>query len=154
MVVNRKILMGTLIGATAFLAACNKTCKIGEGTDGIVPGSPEDFATNVPNTVYFDFDRSSLSEAAKKRVEAQICWLNTYSGSRVCVAGHTDSRGTAEYNVALGQRRANSVSKEMKKGGISDDRISIVSYGKERLVDTGTDEMAHAKNRRAVSAVE
>ncbi|MDR1234028.1 MAG: OmpA family protein [Holosporales bacterium] len=150
---NRKILMGIAAVAASFLGACNRTCTVEEST-GVTPGSPEDFATNVTHTVFFEFNKSNLTDSAKKRVDAQICWLKTYSGAKVNVAGHTDSRGTAEYNLALGQARANSVSKEFKAGCIDESRITVVSYGKERLSDTGTDEMAHAKNRRAVSTVE
>jgi peptidoglycan-associated lipoprotein len=120
----------------------------------MVPGSAEDFDTNVPNAVYFDFDKSSLSEAAKKRVAAQACWLKMYSGKKATVAGHTDVRGTAEYNMALGETRATAVAKELRDAGVDGSRVTTVSYGKERVIDTGTDEMDHARNRRAVTTVE
>jgi peptidoglycan-associated lipoprotein len=107
----------------------------------------------VPAKVYFDFDKSKLSEAAKKRVAAQACWLKTYSGTKVTVAGHTDVRGTVEYNAALGSARADATAKELEVGGVAGDRISTVSYGKERPEDSGTTEEAHAKNRRTETIV-
>jgi peptidoglycan-associated lipoprotein len=152
---SRRVLMLTLAGSAVMLAACNRTCTVdGEGGGNVAPGSAEDFANNIPNAVYFDFDKSNLTDSAKKRVEAQACWLKTYSGTKSSVAGHTDVRGTAEYNMALGESRANSVSKSLQASGIEGSRITTVSYGKERVVDTGTDELAHAKNRRAVTTVE
>ena len=147
---NRGSLLGLLATAALLLSACSCTCDV---ENGIKPGTPEDFAANVPNTVYFDFDKSNLTPAAQKRVEAQAAWLNTYTGTKVTVEGHTDVRGTAEYNMALGEARANSTAKKLRDLGVAGDRISTVSYGKERVVDTGTTDMAHAKNRRSVSVV-
>ncbi|MDR2667153.1 MAG: OmpA family protein [Holosporales bacterium] len=147
---ERKVLSG-LFAAAALLSACNCTCGVKDSS--VTPGSSADFEANVPNVVYFDFDKSKLSEAAKKRVEAQVAWLKTYSGTKATVEGYTDVRGTAEYNIALGQARANEVANSLKASGIESDRLTTVSYGKERLVDTGTTELAHAKNRRAVTVV-
>jgi peptidoglycan-associated lipoprotein len=151
-----RVLMLVASVSMTLLAACNRTCSVdGESSGGnVAPGSPEDFATNIPNVVYFDFDKSNLTESAKKRVDAQACWLKTYSGTKVNIAGHTDVRGTAEYNMALGEARANTVSKALQNGGIEGTRISTVSYGKERTIDSGTEEMSHAKNRRAITTVE
>lgn len=147
---NRSTLLGTIAGTSLLLAACSCTCGIdGRGT----PGSAEDFAANTPNVVYFEFDRSNLTDSAKKRVEAQAAWLKTYTGTNVTVEGHCDVRGTAEYNMALGEARANSTAAELRKQGVAGERISTVSYGKERVVDSGTTEAAHAKNRRTVSVV-
>ena len=94
-----------------------------------------------------------MTDSAKKRVEAQAAWLKTYTDKNVTVEGHCDVRGTAEYNMALGEARANSTAKELQKNGVAKERVSTVSYGKERVVDSGTTEMAHAKNRRTVSVV-
>ena len=147
---NRNILLGLFVATTALMTACTSTCGVkGNAT----PGSAEDFAANVPNTVYFDFDKSKLTDAAKKRVSAQACWLKTYSGTKVTVEGHTDIRGTAEYNMALGEARANSTAKELAEQGVDASRTTTVSFGKERVADTGTTEMAHAKNRRATTIV-
>jgi peptidoglycan-associated lipoprotein len=140
---------------SVLLSACNNTCVVdGEKGDTITPGTPEDFSANVPNSVYFDFDKSKLSQAALDRLKAQSCWLKTYSGTKANVAGHTDVRGTSEYNMALGEARAASASRALQDLGVEGTRISTVSYGKERVIDTGTDEMSHARNRRAVTTVE
>ena len=149
---NRKFLLGAILGIAGIMAACNKTCTV-DNAGAIVPGSAEDFATNVPNTVYFDFDKSNISDTAQKRVDAQVCWLKTYGATKATVEGHCDVRGTAEYNMALGQARANSVSKALQAQGIDADRLTTVSYGKERPVDDGTTEVSHAKNRRAVTVI-
>jgi peptidoglycan-associated lipoprotein len=152
---KRGVLLCTLASAVVLLTACSKVCSV-KGVDsgaGISPGSPEDFAANVPNTVYFDFDKSSLTEAAKKRVSAQATWLKTYPDKRVTVSGHADVRGTAEYNMALGQARANSTAKELKSGGVDGSRVETVSFGKERPLTDETTEAAHAKNRRTETIV-
>ena len=147
---NKNCLLGLFAATAVLMTACSCTC----GVDGnVTPGSAEDFAANVPNTVYFDFDKSNLTDSAKKRVEAQAAWLKTYTGTNVTVEGHTDVRGTAEYNMALGEARANSTAKELRDLGVASERVTTVSYGKERVVDTGTTEMAHAKNRRTVTVV-
>ena len=149
---NKKILVGTIAGAALFFSACSSTCGVDGGA--VTPGSAQDFEANVPNTVYFDFDRSDISAAAKKRLEAQATWLKTYSSTKATVEGHCDIRGTSEYNMALGEARANSVAKALEKNGIAQDRLTSVSYGKERPIDNGTSEMAHAKNRRVKTTVE
>lgn len=151
MVMDRNKLLGLMAATAVVVSACNCTCGIDSGN--MKPGTPEDFAANTPSVVYFDFDKSTLTDSAKKRVEAQAAWLKTYTGTNVTVEGHCDVRGTAEYNMALGEARANSTAKELRNQGISSERISTVSYGKERVVDSGTTEMAHAKNRRTVSVV-
>ena len=151
MVINRNKLLGLMVATAVVVAACNCTCGVDGGS--MKPGTAEDFATNTPNVVYFDFDKSTLTDSAKKRVEAQAAWLKTYTDKNVTVEGHCDVRGTAEYNMALGEARANSTAKELQKNGVAKERVSTVSYGKERVVDSGTTEMAHAKNRRTVSVV-
>ncbi len=152
---NAKVL-GLISSVAIFMAACSNTCKVdGNGQNGsVVPGSAEDFKTNVPDTVYFYFDSAKLSDSAKSRLKAQADWLKTYSSTKATVEGHTDVRGTAEYNMALGTSRADSAMKELVNNGVAKDRLTVVSYGKERVVDTGTTEEAHAKNRRAVTVVE
>lgn len=146
-------LLGVLVGTGLLLGACSRTCDV-EQAAVVVPGTAEDFKTNVPDRVYYDFDSSKLSESAKKRLEAQACWLKTYAGTKATVEGHTDVRGTAEYNMALGEARANAAAKELTVNGISKDRFTVVSYGKERVFDAGTTEEAHAKNRRAVTVID
>lgn len=144
-------LLGLVAGIAGLMAACSNVCDVDNGT--VVPGSAADFKQNTPDRVYFDFDSSKVSETAKKRLEAQSCWLKTYSGTKVVVEGHTDIRGTAEYNLALGEARANSAAKVLKANGIDASRVTVVSYGKERVSNEGTTEEAHAENRRAVTVV-
>ncbi len=146
-------LLGIVSGVAVLMAACSSTCDVDQA-GSIVPGSAEDFKANVPDRVFFDFDSSKVSEAAKKRLKAQSCWLNTYSGTKVTVEGHTDVRGTAEYNLALGEARANETSKVLKELGVDSSRITVVSYGKERVETEGTTEEDHARNRRAVTVVQ
>jgi peptidoglycan-associated lipoprotein len=150
---NRNILLSLLLITSGMMAACNRTCDVDNQSGSVVPGSAEDFATNVPNTIYFDFNKSDITLSAKKRVEAQACWLKTYSSTKGTVEGHCDSRGTAEYNMALGQARADSIVKELKAQGVDSCRLTSVSYGKERLIDDGTSEESHAKNRRGVTVI-
>ncbi|MDR1488826.1 MAG: OmpA family protein [Holosporales bacterium] len=146
-------LLGLIAGVGVLTAACSDVCDVEKGGGVVTPGSSEDFKANAPDTAYFDFDSSKVSDAAKKRIDAQACWLKTYTGTEVTVEGHTDIRGTAEYNLALGTARATSVKKVLEESGVKGDRITVVSYGKERVADEGTTEEAHAKNRRAVTVV-
>jgi peptidoglycan-associated lipoprotein len=148
---NTKLLI-SLSGIAILLSACSNVCDVEQQT-GIVPGSPEDFKTNVPDRVFFDFDSSKVSDSARRRLEAQGCWMKTYSDTKATIEGHTDTRGTAEYNMALGQSRANEAAKVLRSYGVDGSRVSTVSYGKERVEDTGTTEEAHARNRRAVTTI-
>ncbi|MDR0695200.1 MAG: OmpA family protein [Holosporales bacterium] len=147
---DRKILVGLVSSAALVLTACSSTCGV---DSGIIPGSPEDFAANVPTKVYFDFDKAKLSDAAKKRVSAQACWLKTYTNTTATVTGHTDVRGTGEYNMALGSARASATVAELVANGVQKERLTTVSYGKERVEDPGTTEEAHAKNRRTETII-
>ena len=121
---------------------------------GPVAGSAEDFVVNVGDRVLFGFDRFDLSPEARTTIENQVTWLKRYPGIRITVEGHTDERGTREYNLALGERRANSVRDYMIALGIEANRVLTISYGKERPVDPGSDEAAWAANRRAVTVVD
>jgi peptidoglycan-associated lipoprotein len=100
-------------------------------------------------TVYFDFDRYNLRDDAKADLKANVEILKSESTLKILIEGHCDERGTVEYNLALGERRAKSVRDYMTSLGIKPDRLSIISYGKERPAEMGHDEDAWAKNRRA-----
>ena len=117
-------------------------------------GTAGDFVANVGDRVQFGFDRYDLSDEARQIIENQAIWLSRYPGVSITVEGHADERGTREYNLALGERRANSVRDYMIALGIEPNRIRTVSYGKERPVDPASNEAAWAANRRAVTAVE
>jgi peptidoglycan-associated lipoprotein len=103
----------------------------------------------VLQTVYFDYDKSDLLDSARETLQANADWLKANRGRTVRIEGHCDERGTIEYNLALGQRRAASVRSYLEGLGIAPDRLETVSFGKERPEDPGHDESAHSRNRRA-----
>ncbi|WP_225899586.1 peptidoglycan-associated lipoprotein Pal [Croceicoccus gelatinilyticus] len=119
---------------------------------GPVPGSQEDFlATVSSDRVYFDTDRYNIDSADMATLQSQAQWLMQYPNVRVTIEGHADERGTRDYNLALGERRANSAKNYLVSLGIPSTRITTVSYGKERPVAMGSNESAWAQNRRAVT---
>ena len=117
------------------------------------PGTQEDLKVNVGDRVFFDFDKSNLSTEARTTVERWGAWLKTYPANKVVIQGNTDERGTREYNLALGERRANAAKNYLVSIGIPANRIRTVSYGKERPVALGSNESAWAQNRRAATVV-
>lgn len=117
----------------------------------ISPGSNSDFVQNVGDSVYFAFDKSILSEEAKGTLSSQARWLNQYPQYTVELVGHCDERGTAEYNSALGQRRANAAKKFLIAQGVSEGRIATSSAGKSFPLCVGNDEESWAKNRVSIS---
>jgi peptidoglycan-associated lipoprotein len=120
----------------------------------IVPGSRADFLQQVgTDTVHFDTDKSDVDSEGQGILAAQAKWLVAHPNVRVTLEGHCDERGTREYNLALGDRRATSAKNLLVSQGVSADRINTISYGKERPVATGSDESAWAQNRRAVTVV-
>ena len=119
-----------------------------------VPGSRADFLAAVgTDTVHFATDSYSLDGEATAILAKQAQWLAANPGVKVTIEGHCDERGTREYNLALGDRRANSVKNYLTTNGVSAAQLSTISYGKERPVATGSDEASWAQNRRAVSVV-
>ncbi len=160
-----------VFAAVALVAACESTMmedssSSGEGSSSasssstigvdlvIVPGSQQDLIVNVGDRVFFAFNRFDLSEDARGVLERQAVWLSANPGVSVVVEGHTDDRGTREYNLALGERRANSTRDYLVALGVSPDRIRTVSYGEERPVSSASVEDAWAQNRRAVTVVQ
>ncbi|MBQ8651563.1 MAG: OmpA family protein [Alphaproteobacteria bacterium] len=150
---NKNALLGLIAAVSLVVGACSCGCNVKQGAGSFAPGTAEDFEANVPNVVYFDFAKSNLLDSAKPRVDAQAAWLKTYTDAKAVVSGHTDVRGTAEYNMALGQARANTVVKALEDQGVDASRLTPVSFGKERPVNTDTTEKAHAENRRTVTSV-
>ena len=120
---------------------------------GPKPGTQEDLQVNVGDRVFFDFDKSNLSADSRTAVERWAAWLKTYPANRVVVEGHADERGTREYNLALGERRADSARDYLVSLGINPNRVKIVSFGKERPAVVGSNERAWAQNRRAVIVI-
>lgn len=149
--------------ALAMLAACANNpaptagAATGSGataaTSGAVPGSEEDLVANVGDRVFFAFDRSSLSSDAQSTLDRQAGWLGRYQQVNVQVAGNCDDRGTEEYNLALGQRRANAARDYLVARGVAASRITTISYGKDRPVAMGDNEQAWAQNRNAITSV-
>jgi len=119
----------------------------------ITPGSQEDLIVNVGDRVFFNYDSSDLDSDAQELLQDQVAWLKQYSDVSVIVEGHCDERGTREYNLALGEKRAQSVKNYLVSLGISSDRISTISYGKERPAVVGSNDGAWAQNRRSVTVV-
>ena len=127
---------------------------MGNTGSGIVPGSRADFLQQAgTDTIHFDTNSSDVTGEATGILQAQARWLSAHAAVRVTVEGHCDERGTREYNLALGQRRANSAKNALVADGVSADRISVISYGKERPAAMGSDEASWAQNRRAVTVV-
>lgn len=120
---------------------------------GPLPGSLDDFRVTVGERVFFGYDRFDLSGEARTTLEKQAAWLRRYSTVRVLIAGSADERGTREYNLALGARRANSVREYLVARGVSPARISTVSFGKERPIDPGVSEDAYQRNRNGHTAI-
>ncbi|MBB4633554.1 peptidoglycan-associated lipoprotein [Sphingosinicella soli] len=123
-------------------------------TSTVVPGSVEDFMQQAgSDRVFFELDSYQLDSASQATLTKQAGWLAQYANVKVTIEGHADERGTREYNLALGERRANSVKNFLSGQGVAADRISVISYGKERPAVEGSDDSAWAQNRRAVTVL-
>lgn len=118
------------------------------------PGSIADFKQNVGDRVYFDLDQSTVREDGRAVLMKQAEWLKKYSNYQITIEGKCDERGTREYNLALGERRANSVRQFLVAQGLPAARIKTISYGKERPEVVGSDEGAWARNRVGISALQ
>jgi peptidoglycan-associated lipoprotein len=119
----------------------------------ILPGSAEDFRVNVGDTVHFAYNEYNIEDADKSVLGRQAQWLAKYPAVRVTVEGHCDERGTREYNLALGARRANAGKEYLVSQGVSTARVETVSYGKERPICTESNEACWAQNRRGVTTI-
>jgi peptidoglycan-associated lipoprotein len=159
--------MISAMAAALLLAACasDEAATTGDASAGggttdtgitqgaVTPGSPEDFQQNVGDRVFFETDRYDLSAEAQSQLQKQAAWLAQYPAATVTVEGHCDERGTREYNLALGERRANAVANYLTALGVDAGRLSVLSYGKERPECTDSNEGCWAQNRRGVTAV-
>jgi peptidoglycan-associated lipoprotein len=155
----------SLLAAVSLLAACesapeNAGATAGGGvaapaatTSAIRPGSEQDFVANVGDRVFFAFDKSVVTPEGRQTLQKQADWLKKYPNVTVTVEGHCDERGTREYNLALGERRATAVKNVLVALGIPANRITTISYGKERPAVVGSNEAAWAQNRRGVTVV-
>jgi len=157
----------SLIAVAGVVAACGTAptsetaSTTGGGASGgaasaapsIMPGSAEDLRVNIGDRVFFGFDRYNLTAEARYTLQQQAAWLIANSSSKITIEGHCDERGTREYNLALGERRASAVSDYLMTLGVPATRLSTLSYGKERPEDAASTETAWAKNRRSVTTV-
>ena len=153
-----KILKNTFLVliASLILTACATTKKV--SMDGQMQGdvytgtdTVEYLASGVPDRVFFATNESVLTTASRDTLRKQATWLRANSEITVVLEGHADERGTREYNLALGERRANSAKDYLMTYGVSASRISVISYGKERPVDAGSNPLSWSKNRRSVT---
>ncbi len=120
---------------------------------GIVAGSQEDLIVNVGDRVFFGYDSSDLDSDALELLQDQVAWLKQNSDVSITIEGHCDERGTREYNLALGEKRAQAVKNYLVGLGVNPDRVSTISYGKERPAVVGSNDGAWAQNRRSVTIV-
>jgi len=160
----KKLLL--LVAAGFFLASCAAT-KTEQGGDmdadssasnsssggSINAGTQEDLIVNVGDRVFFEFDSSELTVDAQATLDAQAAWLLQYSDTDITIEGHADERGTREYNLALGDKRAFAVYSYLAQAGVDTNRMDYVSWGKERPEVIGSDETAYSQNRRGVTIV-
>ena len=162
----------SILAAVALLSACETastgdSASSGAGTTTtakpapttsvavkeVKAGSQEDLVVNVGDRVFFGFDQFSLSNDARSTLDKQAAWLKTNPGVTIRVEGHCDERGTREYNLALGERRANAAKDYLAANGVNPDRIVTISWGKEKPVANGSNEAAWRQNRRGVTKV-
>ena len=143
-----------VIFATLALSACSTTKKSTNLLQGDVYTGTETIeylATGVPDRVFFATNKSVLTTAARDVLRKQAAWMRKNKNISVAIEGHADERGTREYNLALGERRANAVKDYLMTYGISGSRLSVISYGKERPVNSGSNPLAWSQNRRSVT---
>lgn len=153
-----------LMAALVMVSACDTTGvddgsadANGAGAGGKMgvarPGTQEDLVVNVGDRVFFGFDKADLSAEARATLDRQSAWMKKYPSVSITMEGHADERGTREYNLALGERRATAAKNYLVASGVDAERVKTVSYGKERPAVLGSNEAAWAQNRRAVSVI-
>jgi peptidoglycan-associated lipoprotein len=155
---QKRILQGLKLAAVLAVALSMGACaNKSVGTDAMasaaVPGSQQDFVVNVGDRVFFESDQTDLTPQAIATLEKQVQWLQAYPRYTFTIEGHADERGTREYNIALGARRAQSVRTYMASKGIDASRMRTISYGKERPVAVCNDISCWSQNRRAVTVL-
>lgn len=163
----KKLLLSLVL--VSFIAGCAGTKKNADGSGGITSettanGSTEKVDSSAMNfaaagsdsekieglkSIHFDFDAATVTGGEKAKLEGNVAWLNKNPSAKLLIEGHCDQRGSTEYNLSLGERRANAVKAMMVKMGINENRLSTTSFGKEKLIATGDSEAEMAQNRRA-----
>lgn len=158
------IKLASMAAAVFLLAACSSTPERGDagasgggsggaGSAAVVAGSQQDLEATTSNRVFFGFDRHDLTEEGRATLQAQAAWLQKNAAVAVTLAGNCDERGTREYNLALGERRANAAKDYLVSLGIDAARLTTISYGKERPVALCSDESCWSQNRNATTTV-
>jgi len=143
------------VAALLMMAACSSSStEPPPASTTVTPGSIADFRQNVGDRVYFDTDMSNIREDGRAILAKQAEWLKKYTNYPILIEGKCDERGTREYNLALGERRANAVRQYLVAQGVPADRIKTISYGKERPEVVGSDEGAWARNRVGITALQ
>ncbi|HWS06935.1 MAG TPA: peptidoglycan-associated lipoprotein Pal [Xanthobacteraceae bacterium] len=135
------------------IAGCAKQ-QVDQTSSAATPGSQQDFVVNVGDRVFFETDSSELTEQARATLDKQAQWLSNYNRYAFTIEGHADERGTREYNIALGARRAQTVREYLVTRGIAAARMRTISYGKERPVAVCDDISCWSQNRRAVTVLD
>jgi len=143
-----------LVAALAIAGCANKANDLAAGFGGnAAPGSQQDFVVNVGDRVFFESDQTDLTSQSRATLDKQAQWLATYNRYSFTIEGHADERGTREYNIALGAKRAQSVRDYLASRGIEPSRMRTISYGKERPVAVCNDISCWSQNRRAVTVL-
>ncbi len=145
--------IGVLAASLAVSACANKPGDQVGAAGAAVPGSQQDFVVNVGDRVFFESDQTGLTPQARATLDNQAQWLNRYSQYTFTIEGHADERGTREYNIALGARRAQTVREYLASRGVNPQRMRTISYGKERPVAVCNDISCWSQNRRAVTVL-
>ncbi|MFD1695700.1 peptidoglycan-associated lipoprotein Pal [Roseibium aestuarii] len=144
-----------VLGLVLLVAACAQTGPDGlNGQNNATPGSGQDFIVNVGDRVFFEEDQSTLTSQAQGVLDLQAQWLNRYSQYTITVEGHADERGTRQYNIALGARRAQAARDYLVSRGVAANRVKTISYGKERPVAVCNDNSCWSQNRRGVTVLD
>jgi peptidoglycan-associated lipoprotein len=143
-----------LVAALAMAGCASKTAEeLAGGAGAAAPGSPRDFVVNVGDRVFFETDSTALTPQSRSTLDKQAQWLQQYNRYAFTIEGHADERGTREYNIALGARRAQAVRDYLTARGVSAQRMRTISYGKERPVAVCDDISCWSQNRRAVTVL-
>ena len=147
------LVAGLAITGCASKKTPNSAADLGLGAGAATPGSAQDFTVNIGDRIFFDTDSTSIRADAQQTLARQAQWLNKYSQYRIVIEGHADERGTREYNIALGARRAAATRDFLAARGVAANRMKTISYGKEKPVAVCDDISCWSQNRRAVTTL-
>ncbi len=146
-------ILALALGGAACSSKPDGADAFGAGGGAATPGSARDFAVNVGDRVFFESDQTDLTSTAIATLDKQAQWLSRYPRYTFLIEGHADERGTREYNLALGDRRANAAKNYLAARGIAASRMTTISWGKERPAVAGSSESAWQQNRRSVTVL-